>query len=97
MQEAGMTERWKEEWWPTIDSCSLNSRTSGAQSLGMDSLAGLFYVYIGIAGISILVFILNLLYTKMLAAKVHPYLLNFSTIIRSRSPTQTKLLTSTDK
>jgi hypothetical protein len=43
MQEAGMMERWKDEWWSTIDSCSASTRSSGAQSLGMDSLAGLFY------------------------------------------------------
>lgn len=60
MQEAGMTERWRDKWWPKINTCSYASRTGGAKPLDMDSIAGLFYVYVGVVGLSITVFVLNL-------------------------------------
>ena len=85
MQEAGMMERWKDEWWSTINSCSASTRSSGAQSLGMDSLAGLFYVYVSIAALSVIVFVSEIFYRRILADKVHTYMSQLKAIYRRKS------------
>ncbi|XP_076073239.1 glutamate receptor 4-like isoform X1 [Mytilus galloprovincialis] len=89
MQEAGMTERWKEEWWPSLGSCSSQARTSGAKPLGMDSLAGLFYVYLAVAGISIIFFAAELFYRKILSGKIQPYVLQLKRVISKKDTTIT--------
>lgn len=89
MQEAGMTERWKEEWWPSLESCSSQARTSGAKPLGMDSLAGLFYVYLAVAGISIIFFTAELFYRKILSGKIQPYVLQLKRVISKKDITIT--------
>lgn len=63
MTEAGLIQKWREIWWPKSesDSCSSTDRSGSAQSLGLDSLYGLFYVYFGVVGIAILSFIVELL------------------------------------
>ena len=92
MQEAGMMERWKDEWWSTINSCSA-STTSGAQSLGMDSLAGLFYVYVSIATLSVIVFVSEIFYRRILADKVYTYISQLKAIYRKKSHMKTPLIT----
>ncbi|CAG2184585.1 unnamed protein product [Mytilus edulis] len=63
MTEAGLIQKWREIWWPKSesDSCSSTDRSGSAQSLGLDSLYGLFYVYFSVVGIAILSFIVELL------------------------------------
>ncbi|XP_052069391.1 glutamate receptor-like [Mytilus californianus] len=68
MTEAGLIEKWREKWWPKSesDSCTSTDRSGSAQSLGLDSLFGLFYVYFGVVGIAVLSFIVELICsTKM--------------------------------
>ncbi|XP_076075595.1 glutamate receptor-like isoform X1 [Mytilus galloprovincialis] len=63
MTEAGLIQKWREIWWPKSesDSCTSTDRSGSAQSLGLDSLYGLFYVYFGVVGIAVLSFIVELI------------------------------------
>lgn len=74
MHEAGMTERWKDKWWPKINTCSTVSRTGGANSLGMDSIAGVFFVYVSVVGVAIITFLLNLFWQKCIFKRYKIYL-----------------------
>ncbi|XP_063446900.1 glutamate receptor ionotropic, delta-1-like [Mytilus trossulus] len=74
MHEAGMTERWKDKWWPKINTCSTVSRTGGANSLGMDSIAGVFLVYVSVVGVAIITFLLNLFWQKCIFKRYKIYL-----------------------
>ncbi|KAJ8318254.1 hypothetical protein KUTeg_003345 [Tegillarca granosa] len=44
MQEAGLMEKWRQKWWSSSEQCSSSDRTSSAQVLGLDSLAGPFLI-----------------------------------------------------
>lgn len=65
MTEAGLIQKWREIWWPKSesDSCTSTDRSGSAQSLGLDSLYGLFYVYFGVVGIAVLSFIIELIFS----------------------------------
>lgn len=52
MQEAGLMEKWRQKWWSSTEQCVSSDRTSSAQVLGLDSLAGPFLVYLSVAGLS---------------------------------------------
>ncbi|XP_076075814.1 glutamate receptor 2-like [Mytilus galloprovincialis] len=74
MHEAGMTERWKDKWWPKINTCSTVSRTGGANPLGMDSIAGVFLVYVSVVGVAIITFLLNLFWQTYIFKRYKTYL-----------------------
>lgn len=61
MTEGGFIERWRQKWWPRSDTCSTSERSSSAQALGLDSLSGLFYMYLGVIGVSLVLFVLELI------------------------------------
>lgn len=60
MSEAGFIEQWRQQWWPRSDSCSSSDRSGSSQSLGLDSILGLFYLYAGVVGAALLIFLLEL-------------------------------------
>ncbi|CAC5424221.1 unnamed protein product [Mytilus coruscus] len=74
MHEAGMTERWKDKWWSKINTCSTVSRTGGANPLGMDSIAGVFLVYVCVVGVAIITFLLNLFWQRCIFKRYKLYL-----------------------
>lgn len=62
MTEAGLIEKWRNKWWPHSDSCTSSDRSGSAHSLGLDSILGLFYVYFGVVGVAVVLFIIELLF-----------------------------------
>lgn len=60
MQEAGLLEKWKQEWWPSSDQCSTADRTSDAETLQLDSLSGPFVIYAIVIGLAVAVLILEI-------------------------------------
>lgn len=64
MQEAGLIQKWKQKWWPSADKCSGSGRTSSATTLGLDSLAGPFFVYISVTSIAIVSLIIETVWSS---------------------------------
>ncbi|CAC5390408.1 GRIA4 [Mytilus coruscus] len=64
MNEAGLIEKWRKQWWSLSDDCTSSDRTGSAQSLGLDSIVGLYYVYFGVVGLAIISFLIELLCSR---------------------------------
>ncbi|XP_050390556.2 glutamate receptor 4 [Patella vulgata] len=62
MQEAGLIDKWKQKWWPSSDQCSGSDRTSQAQTLGLESLAGPFFIFLSVAGSAGILLLIELVY-----------------------------------
>ncbi|XP_070180286.1 glutamate receptor ionotropic, kainate 3-like [Littorina saxatilis] len=59
MQEAGLMDKWRQRWWSSPDPCTSSGRTSAAKELDWPSLSGLFYIFLGVASVSVLLRILE--------------------------------------
>ena len=65
MQEAGLIEKWHKKWWTSnVDTCLNTGRTSSAETLDIESLSGLFFVYLAVVVISTLALIIEVLILK---------------------------------
>ena len=53
MQEAGLMDKWRQRWWSSPDPCTTSDRTSAAKELDWPSLSGLFYIFLGVASVSV--------------------------------------------
>lgn len=60
MSEAGFIEQWRQKWWPRSDSCSSSDRSGSSQSLGLDSVLGLFYLYSSVVAVALVMFMFEL-------------------------------------
>ena len=60
MSEAGFIDQWRQKWWLRSDSCSSSDRSGSSQSLGLDSILGLFYLYSSVVGAALVIFIFEL-------------------------------------
>lgn len=64
MQEAGLIDKWKQIWWSSADSCDTNSRTSDAKELDLQSLSGIFCIFLGVALVAVLIKVLEIAFAK---------------------------------
>lgn len=74
MQEAGLLEKWKQEWWPSSDQCSTADRTSEAETLNLDSLSGPFVIYAIVIGLAVAVLLLEICMKSSIMKKCRPKL-----------------------
>lgn len=69
MNEAGLIEKWRKQWWSLSDDCTSSDRTGSAQSLGLDSIVGLYYVYFGVVGLAVFSFLIELICSRKIVQR----------------------------
>ncbi|XP_071131796.1 glutamate receptor 4-like [Mytilus edulis] len=69
MNEAGLIEKWRKQWWSLSDDCTSSDRTGSAQSLGLDSIVGLYYVYFGVVGLAVFAFLIELICSRKIVQR----------------------------
>ncbi|KAK3089561.1 hypothetical protein FSP39_004629, partial [Pinctada imbricata] len=96
MQEAGLVEKWYQKWWTsTVDNCLNIGRTSSAKTLDIDSLSGLFIVYVSIVAISLISLIIEVFVIKRRKSKEAQNASELSPdrLTESRESTQSQMFT----
>lgn len=53
-------DKWRQRWWSSPDPCTSSDRTSAAKELDWPSLSGLFYIFLGVASVSVILRLLEL-------------------------------------
>ncbi|KAK3092084.1 hypothetical protein FSP39_025052 [Pinctada imbricata] len=64
MLEAGLIAKYRSNWWPSNSACNEASYTTTANSLDLDSIAGLYFVYCGMIALSLVVLFIEIILRK---------------------------------
>lgn len=61
MLEAGLLTNWRQKWWARAENCTSKSRTGSASGLSLDTLGGVFIVYLGCAGLAVIILLVSII------------------------------------
>ncbi|XP_064595457.1 ionotropic receptor 25a-like [Liolophura sinensis] len=61
MLEAGLLTNWRQKWWARADNCTSKSRTGSASGLSLDTLGGVFIVYLACAGLAVIILLVSII------------------------------------
>ena len=85
MLEAGLIQKFRRNWWPTVSDCSNSGSATSANELHLESMAGLFFVYLGVIGFSVLLFLVELLAFRILYLKCRRDRVNSTTDLQENT------------